>query len=1052
MDPNSGGEGIHEIAVRTVSGSSLTTRSAVSGTTFPAGYDMVVSAYRNNDALVAPDDASKNYFEGIKFTKGEAVWHAATPKYWPLTGNLDLLAIAGSGLNTAANGVVPTFVWNTDNVAGSVVATIPDNSAKFDDILFGGSNAQTYMASGNPIVFRHAESAVVFTASSNVAYNAETNVGVTIDSISVNGAKYSGTLTVTNPAAGMTEVKDSVVAAWSDLGSEKAYIKARVWNTANTGVDAAESVLTALNLTATSATLASKPFGEGYVILPEQDAVPFTVTYTIHNGKDASGSAVNNQMQYKYVPEAGSKWEQGKKHVYDIIINLSEVTIAPTVVDWDNNIDSAFAVKFSSNDEEKGTVSSTNSIVVPGSEVIKLTATPKEGCEFILWKDEEGNIISKEAKLFLQATPENLAKEYTAMFIVEGTNQIRYTTYDHQVAKWMVYNSAEKIYEWVTIPANSQLLTAANNGELKLVSNTYDSVNDIGILEFAPADSKIEGDCAITRLDQFCESLPSSGSSNGFSNFKDIILPSSVKTIGWQAFGFDTGRAEGRSFNSIVLPEGLETIEAQAFANCCRLASIEIPSTVTAIADDAFYNCVFLEDGIVNKTSLSSDELIANYFMLPYDEGGCGMSEEVVRMIFTDFENNWGSPNHESFGAWIADTDMGVDGLRVMYYEDENIEGIIGYTGNAENLIIPEGAENIFCGAFVSNQVTKSITMPSTMKVIDCGNFACCSALEELNLNEGLEKLTECIQISSPRGFIDYERHFGYTPKLRHLELPSTVETTLADLMPVSGFPGGLTLDYLVVKTLNISFSEYIKLCYPKSNPFVNNCIMYAPEDNIEALRLSCKLTLVDSLIRPIVPADEIWYTTTDDEVATPSETYMANYGRHIISNTNVNGKGIIKFDEPVQDVTRIFAGEDVQSTNLKTIQFPEGLPAIGGPCVDGSQTGLVDIMIPCVSSIGDYAFKGAKVEKIIIPRTVSYIGREAFVLDSVEPTIYSLLCDDIRRLYTLDCEVVDPATCFTSGSTIIQYNVPSCRETLWEDLPGFEGYNFNKWPNKFGK
>lgn len=337
VDPNSGGEGIHEIAVRTVSGSSISTKSGVCGTVFPDGYDMVVSAYRNNDALVAPDDASANYFQGIKFSKSDAVWHAATPKYWPLTGNLDLLAIAGSGLNTAANGVVPTFTWNSDNVAGSVVATIPDNSAKFDDILFGGSNAQTYMASGNPIVFRHAESAVVFTASSNVAYNAETNVGVTIDSISVNGAKYSGTLTVTNPAAGMAEAKDSVVAAWSDLGSEKAYIKARVWNTANTGVDAAESVLTGLNLTATSASLATKPFGEGYVILPEQDAVPFTVTYTIHNGKDASGSAVNNQMQYKYVPEVGSKWEQGKKHVYDIIINLSEVTIAPSVVDWNSD-------------------------------------------------------------------------------------------------------------------------------------------------------------------------------------------------------------------------------------------------------------------------------------------------------------------------------------------------------------------------------------------------------------------------------------------------------------------------------------------------------------------------------------------------------------------------------------------------------------------------------------------------------------------------------------------------------------------------------------------
>lgn len=420
VDPNSGGEGIHEIAVRTVSGSSLATRSAVSGTVFPDGYDMFVSAYSNNDETFAPEDESSNFFTGIQFTKGESSWHAVSPKYWPLTGTLDFLAVASSGYNTAANGIAPACVWNSDNVAKEVVMTVPDNSSAFDDILFGGVNGQTYMASGNPIVFRHAESAVVFTASSNVAYNAETNVGVTIDSISVNGAKYSGTLTVTNPAAGMAEAKDSVVVAWSDLGTQKAYVKARVWDAANTGTSVSESVLTGLNLTATSASLASKPFGEGYVILPEQDAVPFTVTYTIHNGKDASGAAVNNQMQYKYTPEAGSKWEQGKKHVYDIFINLSEVTVKPSVIDWD--IDNSGTIKlanktpltFASNDTEKGTVDGDNIVAVGDSATLK--ATPKEGFQCLFWKDQYGNIVSRDKEFKFKVSEESAAKQYTAFF------------------------------------------------------------------------------------------------------------------------------------------------------------------------------------------------------------------------------------------------------------------------------------------------------------------------------------------------------------------------------------------------------------------------------------------------------------------------------------------------------------------------------------------------------------------------------------------------------------------------------------------------------------
>lgn len=315
------------------------TKSAINGTTFPVGYDMLVSAYRNLDTSVAGDDVPGTFFEGIHFAKGasDAVWHAATPKYWPLTGNLDFLCIASSGLNTADNGIVPTCVWNAENAAKEVVVTVPDNSSAFDDILFGRANAQTFVATGNPVVFNHAEAAVVFTAKSNIAYNATNNVGITIDSIAVNGAKYSGTLTVTNPAAGATAVTDSVVAVWSNLGTQKDYVKARVWDSANLGTSVSESVLTGLNLTATSAALATKPFGEGYVILPEQEATPFTVYYTIHNGFKADGTTkLDNNLQYKYSPTSGTKWNQGKKYVYDINITLNEITIAPSVVDWAN--------------------------------------------------------------------------------------------------------------------------------------------------------------------------------------------------------------------------------------------------------------------------------------------------------------------------------------------------------------------------------------------------------------------------------------------------------------------------------------------------------------------------------------------------------------------------------------------------------------------------------------------------------------------------------------------------------------------------------------------
>lgn len=321
----------YEIGVKAVSGP---TKSAINGTTFPVAYDMLVAAWRNIDDDVAGDDEASNYFENIHFSApaGSAVWKGMSPKYWPLTGTLDLLCIASSGLNTQAAGVVPSCTWGPTCVAQKVIVAVPDNSAKFDDILFGAANAQTYVATGNAISFKHAETAVVFTAKSNVAYDAVKNLGVTIDGITVNDAYCSGTLTVENPAAaGGT---GTLAASWSNLASQKSYLNARVWDSATNGTSATENVLTGLNLATTSASLTAKPFGEAYVILPEQPACAFTVTYTIHNGFKGDGAtALNNQLQYKYVPASGT-WEQGKKYVYDIKFNLNEITIAPSVVGW----------------------------------------------------------------------------------------------------------------------------------------------------------------------------------------------------------------------------------------------------------------------------------------------------------------------------------------------------------------------------------------------------------------------------------------------------------------------------------------------------------------------------------------------------------------------------------------------------------------------------------------------------------------------------------------------------------------------------------------------
>ena len=316
-----------EIAISPIN--QVATRSAKDGTTFPQAYDMMVSAYYNKSAV---GGTSADYFEDIQFGyDGTSKWKSEKgAKYYPLEGTLDFLAVASAGYNVAENGIAPTAVWGeSSNCAKKVVLTVPANNTKFDDLLYGAANAQPLSATGTNMTFNHAMTSVVFNAKSSVPYNLENNVGITINSITVKNAKQTGTLTISNPSAGGGS--GDLTAAWSNLDGA-ADVAARVWNSANLGNNASEPALSALNLTTSFCDMTTKKFGEGYVIIPAQDAVAFEINYTLHNGKNASGSAQDNTLTYTYTPTG--TWDMGKKNVYNITFTLTEIMIVPVVVDW----------------------------------------------------------------------------------------------------------------------------------------------------------------------------------------------------------------------------------------------------------------------------------------------------------------------------------------------------------------------------------------------------------------------------------------------------------------------------------------------------------------------------------------------------------------------------------------------------------------------------------------------------------------------------------------------------------------------------------------------
>ena len=157
-----------------------------------------------------------------------------------------------------------------------------------------------------------------------------------------------------------------------------------------------------------------------------------------------------------------------------------------------------------------------------------------------------------------------------------------------------------------------------------------------------------------------------------------------------------------------------------------------------------------------------------------------------------------------------------------------------------------------------------------------------------------------------------------------------------------------------------------------------------------------------------LVPANEIWYTTTDGE---PIE--MFNSSVDVISNTYEEGKGVIVFEEPI---TMIEEQSFLRRTRLRKIVIPEGVTFIGKKAF-ARCTSLQEVVIPSsVTKIMDRAFIDCNsLREVVIPEGVKKIKSWAFyncesleivhlpvgvseIDDSQDPAFEN--CDNLKAIY----------------------------------------------------
>ena len=101
---------------------------------------------------------------------------------------------------------------------------------------------------------------------------------------------------------------------------------------------------------------------------------------------------------------------------------------------------------------------------------------------------------------------------------------------------------------------------------------------------------------------------------SGINPLQSIVLPKGIKTIGDDAFSYNT------SLTSIKIPNTVTSIGKRAFQGCTNLTSIEIPDTVTYIGDYCFSGCNRLQ-----KIKLSKKIQTINQSLLQ----GCSSLTEI---------------------------------------------------------------------------------------------------------------------------------------------------------------------------------------------------------------------------------------------------------------------------------------------------------------------------------------------------------------------------------------------------------------------------------------
>lgn len=319
-----------------------TTRAAVQGTTFPTTNTMEVRAYQTQPSTAEffSKTTYKYQYAGGSSTGAGTTWGGDPARYWPLSpAKLNFFAVSGAGVDaddiTIANELASAEVKykTTGNTSTNTYSATTQSDIMY---AFGrgyveqSGNALHFNSStttDQPVnmVFKHALALINF----QIKAGNDASTAIKIKKIELNGARYTGTLAITNTNAATEAGAWSAKVDWTPDAVVDNVVVPSIGNTSD------PVALTTSYVPVNSAT----SYPASLMIIPSTQTAEttnygfttFTITYTLDN----------KEYTYTYAP-AGYTGETpnltvvqaGFKYTYQIAMNLHEILINPSVEAW----------------------------------------------------------------------------------------------------------------------------------------------------------------------------------------------------------------------------------------------------------------------------------------------------------------------------------------------------------------------------------------------------------------------------------------------------------------------------------------------------------------------------------------------------------------------------------------------------------------------------------------------------------------------------------------------------------------------------------------------